>query len=63
METILPYINATFNLLELIIVVWIVRDRKIIAKNLTRLAETVYNLSQPYPQPYIKSVKPKKEPK
>ncbi len=45
-DTFFRYLNTAFNVLELLIVVWIVRDRRIIMKNFTRLAETVYQLSK-----------------
>ena len=44
-EIILRWVNTAFNIIEFIVIIWVIRDRRILAKSLTRMAETVYTLA------------------
>lgn len=45
-QEILWYSNTAFNVLEFIIIIWVVRDRRMLVKNLNRMAEIVYELAK-----------------
>lgn len=53
-QTILWYFNTAFNILEFFIIIWVIRDRRILIISLKRLAETVHALShiQPTHKPH-----------
>ncbi len=45
-DSILRWVNTAFNILEFIIVIWLVRDRRILVISLKHLSTAVYELSQ-----------------